>query len=103
MVTSKNPPAIFWHIPKTSGESISQWFRDNIANARVDVTRGKKHKVPMSRSSDKKTVYWAVVRNPYERCASMYRYKVGKGDEFVKTYRKKTIKTLQKLPGPKKD
>lgn len=24
-------------------------------------------------------------------------------DEFVKTYRKKTIKTLQKLPGPKKD
>jgi hypothetical protein len=24
-------------------------------------------------------------------------------DEFVKSYRKKTIKTLQKLPGPKKD
>jgi hypothetical protein len=24
-------------------------------------------------------------------------------DEFVKTYRKKTIRTLQKLPGPKKD
>ena len=24
-------------------------------------------------------------------------------DEFIKTYRKKTIRTLQKLPGPKKD
>ena len=86
MVTSENPSAIFWHIPKTSGESISQWFRDNIENAEIGDTGRKKHKVPTSRSSDKKTLYWAVVRNPYERCASMYRYKIGKGDKFVESY-----------------
>jgi hypothetical protein len=78
----------FWHIPKTAGESVEQWFRDNNIKADIKQYGARKHETPRADRPYNHT-WWAVVRNPYDRIASMYRYKINKdgaNGRFTKEY-----------------
>lgn len=88
MVTT--PQTIFYHIPKTAGRSIEQWFRDVKDSKRFDIKSNGNcvHDFPVKERPYNHT-WWCVVRNPYDRNASMYRYKVGKENQkgrFTKNY-----------------
>lgn len=73
MITTKTPSTTFYHVPKTGGESVMAWFKENKLKGQIK-TKNQKHTIPRG-SRKKGGVWWCVVRNPYDRQQSMYRYK----------------------------
>lgn len=71
---------IFVHVPKTAGTSIKQWINDNVNSKYPGKVRCPGH-VPFSEVIKTHTsVEWsfAVVRNTYERLASLYFHSAAK-------------------------
>ena len=93
MITTKDPVTTFYHVPKTGGESVMAWFRENKLKGQIK-EKNQKHTIPRG-PRKKDGVWWCVVRSPYERYQSLYRYKImkehregqhGKHGSFSKAY-----------------
>lgn len=69
-VTSNNLKLRFIHIPKCAGMSVSMWYSEVFANQN---TKDSNH-APRSYFSDD-FYFWTIVRNPYDRAKSWYRYR----------------------------
>jgi hypothetical protein len=71
--------ALFIHIPKTAGTSIREWYNSNINNNNTNTNKVTCYgHVPYSTSVEKSNITFdwsfSVVRNTYERLASLYLY-----------------------------
>ena len=79
-----SPLSTFYHIPKTGGNSISQWLNFVGLNPKLMRTdlRGGNHFTPdylftyFNENPNDAGFKYCVVRNPWERVASAYNYKL---------------------------
>jgi hypothetical protein len=81
--------SIFVHIPKTGGMSMQKWL---LENTQSHVTKGAKH-YSLKSLEEKYGAFnfsFAVVRNPWDWCASWYRGK------FSLEYNQQVLKEFEK-------
>lgn len=78
-----NPKSTFIHVPKTGGESVSDWMR--IVHGK-SFKRNEKHSTyhEMKRKYKDLGFTWGVVRNPWERMVSGYHYYVRKNARILR-------------------
>lgn len=70
--------ALFLHIPKSGGTSISKWFKDNNFNFRKVSAKHARPNNVLGKGQDF-SFHFAVVRNPFERVHSWYYFKIQGG------------------------
>ena len=92
MVIIEDIGLVFIHIPKTAGTSIVKWMQDNrngqlllSPHAGINQLREKNVVLP------KDTEFFTVVRNPFARQLSHYRYHLEMHREIVKNNQQKKI------------
>lgn len=87
----KNPRSTYMHVPKTGGESVSEWLRPTAGHAWKG---NQKHATfqQMKSSYGNLGFTWAVVRNPWDRLVSGYHY-----------YHRKNARILRKKNNPIRD
>ena len=92
-IHTKNPRSTFIHIPKTGGESISEWMQGAVGHkwkpgekhCTFDEMKGRYHDLGFT---------WAVVRNPWDRVVSGYHYYLRKDARIL---RNNDIATFQEF------
>lgn len=67
MLICTNPESTFLHIPKTGGQSVLKWMREN--GLPTHIPNIAPHSVGNTHAVGFK---WCIVRNPYERMVSAY-------------------------------
>ncbi len=91
----KNPKSTFIHIPKTGGESISDWMQ---AMHGTTFKPGEKHYTYSQMKSRYKNLgfTWTVVRNPWDRIVSGYHYYKRK-DARILRQKKRPIESFEQF------
>lgn len=72
----------FIHIPKTGGNSITQWMKDNFI---VKISKGKQHATVAEAEEMLGNLGWTfcVVRNPWDYCVSWYTFKIYLANTYI--------------------
>ena len=72
-ILTKNPQAVFIHVPKNAGTSISYWLRVHIPSQNVK-RKHDTYETIKNKYGDDLGFSFAVVRNPWERLVSAWLY-----------------------------
>ena len=72
-ILTKNPKAVFIHVPKNAGTSISHWLRVHIPSENVKRKHDTYETIKNNYGNDLGFSF-AVVRNPWERLVSAWHY-----------------------------
>ena len=82
MIVSHRHKLIFTHIPKNAGTSIGQWLSRHVPDSR-EMPNTIKHDTPHHVLGHHDYSHFAVVRNPYDRLLSQYRFHLEKYEQYL--------------------
>jgi hypothetical protein len=108
-VLIKNPNAVFIHVPKNAGTSVSTWLRRHLDNSKTVKRKHDSYSEIQRKYGNDLGFSFAIVRNPWDRVVSSYFYnkkrfewKYQNIDQIIEDKKRKNSKALLKAENIKK-